>query len=111
MSAKVARMTEKYFSERRSLKMVYVLVDGRRGLRDVDEAVIHLLADLGVQSQILLTKMDKVRGKGIDAVINSVADQTGDLVFVDDQIIPTSSEKGLGVDDIRLSILKACGIK
>jgi len=109
MSAKIARMTEQYFSDRRLLKRVYVLVDGRHGLKESDKNALQLLTEMGIQTQIILTKMDKVRGKGVEAVVRSVQAETVDY-FVDELILQSSSEKGLGIDDIRLSILKACEI-
>tara|TARA_R110000868_G_scaffold218576_2_gene469343 strand:+ start:267207 stop:267833 length:627 start_codon:yes stop_codon:yes gene_type:complete len=111
MSFKIARMTERYFSERRSLKKVYVLVDGRRGLKDVDRETLTLLANMGVQSQIILTKMDKVRGKAVHVVLKETAKEAAEIVFVDDKVLESSSEKGLGLDDIKMSLLKACDLK
>ncbi|MFT7434044.1 MAG: GTP-binding protein [Alphaproteobacteria bacterium] len=111
MSYKIARMTEQFFGERRSLKKVFVLVDGRRGLKDVDRDTLRLLADMGIQSQIILTKMDKVRGKAVQIVLKETAKEAAEILFVDDKIIESSSEKGDGMDDIKLSILKACELK
>lgn len=109
LSYKMARMTEDYFSSRRLLKRVYVLVDGRHGLKESDKGALELLTELGIQTQIILTKMDKVRGKGVEAVLKSVTEETVDF-FVDDVILTTSSEKGLGMDALKASILKSCGV-
>lgn len=111
LSHQIALMTEKYFQSRRNLKKVYVLIDGRRGVKEVDADTLRLLAELGIQAQIILTKMDKVKGKAAEAVVEDVKAQTVDSMFVDETIIATSSEKGFGVDDVRKSILAACEIK
>lgn len=110
LSYKMARLTEEYFSSRRLLKKVYVLVDGRHGLKESDEKTLKLLAELGVRAQIILTKMDKVRGKAVDQVIESTKERLAEDYFVDGDVLISSSEKGLGMDDIKSSILRACEI-
>ncbi|MAI08351.1 MAG: YihA family ribosome biogenesis GTP-binding protein [Magnetococcales bacterium] len=110
LSFKIARMTEEYFSSRRSLKRVYVLVDGRHGLKESDQNALSLLTELGIQTQIILTKMDKVRGKAVDKVIQSVQAYIEEYHFVDEEILKSSSDKGFGLDEIKSSILKACEI-
>jgi GTP-binding protein len=110
MSYKIARMTEEYFSSRRLLKRVYVLVDGRHGLKESDKDALKLLTELGVQTQIILTKMDKVRGKAVDQVLLDVTTYIQQHPFVDMQLISSSSEKRDGIDHIKISILKACEI-
>jgi len=89
---------------------VYVLVDGRHGLKESDQNALSLLTELGIQTQIILTKMDKVRGKAVDKVIQSVQAYIEEYHFVDEEILKSSSDKGFGLDEIKSSILKACEI-
>lgn len=110
VSYKIARMTEEYFSSRRSLKRVYVLVDGRHGLKESDKNALTLLTELGIQTQIILTKMDKVRGKAVDKVLKDVEGYIQEYHFVDEDILRSSSDKGFGMDEIKSSILKACEV-
>lgn len=110
LSALVAKLTEDYFESRRTLKKVFVLIDARHGIRPMDKEVINYLCDLGIQVQIIMTKMDKARGKGLQDAIEEVKTYCMDMAFVDDEIILSSSEKGTNIDVARMEILKVCGI-
>lgn len=47
-----------YLRGRPNLRMVFVLVDSRHGLKDVDHEMMKLLNDAAVPFRIILTKMD-----------------------------------------------------
>ena len=62
--AKVASWTElihKFLQGRASLARVYVLIDGRHGLKDVDLDVLKTLDKSAVSYQVVLTKADQVK--------------------------------------------------
>jgi GTP-binding protein len=60
------RLAEAYFADRHSLRGLLLTVDIRRGLRDLDQAMLGWAADLGLPVMILLTKADKLsRGAGL----------------------------------------------
>ena len=48
-----------YLKNRKTLKLVLVLIDSRRGIKENDLKVIHLLEDLGLNFWIIFTKSDK----------------------------------------------------
>jgi len=63
------RLTGEYFGNRRSLKGLLLTVDIRRGLLDLDQAMLDWAAGLGLPVMILLTKADKLsRGAGAMAL-------------------------------------------
>src|SRR5215510_11726751 len=50
-----------YLRGRQSLVRVYLLVDGRHGLKSTDDAVLDSLDEAAVSYQVVLTKVDAVR--------------------------------------------------
>ena len=53
-------LLEAYFRERQSLSGLFVTVDIRRGLKDLDEVMLSWSREAGVPAAILLTKADKL---------------------------------------------------
>ena len=61
---KIAAWTElidAFLRGRANLARVYVLVDARHGLKDIDDAVLDALGQAAVSHQIVLTKCDAVK--------------------------------------------------
>lgn len=88
--------------------IVFVLVDARRGLMDVDREVLSSFDKHGVHSAVVLTKIDALRS--IDALRNisrSVQADLTDFVAVDTRIQYVSAHKKIGVVDVRRRILHA----
>ena len=68
--AKVASWTaliHKFLQGRASLARVYVLIDGRHGLKDVDLDVLKTLDKAAVSYQVVLTKSDQVKAAELEA--------------------------------------------
>src|ERR1700756_832230 len=66
---KVASWTElihKFLLGRASLARVYVLIDARHGMKDVDLDVLKMLDRAAVSYQIVLTKADQVKAAELD---------------------------------------------
>jgi GTP-binding protein len=61
-------LLERYFRERASLAGLVVTVDIRRGLGELDQAMLDWIAPRGLPVAVLLTKADKLgRGAGLAA--------------------------------------------
>lgn len=59
-------LIEAYLTTRRSLVGVIVTLDIRRGITDLDDALLHWLEPLGLRVGLLLTKSDKLsHGAGV----------------------------------------------
>src|ERR1700744_6157150 len=70
--AKVASWTaliHKYLQGRSNLARVYVLIDARHGLKDVDLDVLKTLDRSAVRYQLVLTKSDQVKRTELDTTI------------------------------------------
>src|SRR3954453_7443985 len=74
--AKVASWTSlihKYLQGRGNLARVYVLIDSRHGLKDVDLDVLKTLDRSAVSYQVVLTKADQVKKAELEACVEATA--------------------------------------
>jgi GTP-binding protein len=55
------RMVEVYLKERETLRGVVVLVDSRRGAKEMDLDLVEWLAEAGLPACLVLTKIDKLK--------------------------------------------------
>jgi GTP-binding protein len=93
-----------YLRGRATLKRVYVLIDSRHGIKKNDDDVLDLLDKAAVSYQIVLTKTDKIKEAGVPRLIAETAEKIRKRPAAFPGIIATSSEKGNGLDDLRLAI-------
>ena len=73
--AKVASWTtliHKYLEGRSNLARVYVLIDARHGLKDVDLDVLKTLDRSAVSYQVVLTKADQIKKSELEGRITDV---------------------------------------
>src|SRR5215467_14994979 len=73
--AKIAAWTaliRAYLRGRPSLARVYLLVDGRHGLKSADDEVLDLLDEAAVSYEIVLTKADAVKPPELAATVAEV---------------------------------------
>lgn len=110
--AKVAAWTaliHKYLQGRSSLARVYVLIDARHGLKEVDLDVLKTLDRSAVSYQVVLTKADETRPAELEQCIASVkaALRTHPAAFPD--VIATSSQAGAGIPELRAAMVRLLG--
>src|SRR5271170_5216863 len=106
---KVASWTaliHKFLQGRASLARVYVLVDARHGLKDVDLDVLKTLDKSAVSYQLVLTKADQVKPAELAA---KIAETTAALArhpaaFPD--VLATSSRGGNGMPELRAAMVR-----
>lgn len=98
---KLNNLISAYLNSRRSLKRVFVLVDARHGLKDADREMLSFLAEIGVPGQVVLTKMDKLRGKHQEVVVDEVQTEVDDFPGTVDEVIAVSSRTLLNVDQLQ----------
>ena len=112
-SAALSDLIWEYLTSRRCLKRVFLLIDGRHGLKKGDREQLRAFADVGVGVTLIMTKADKMRAgsgswKKIDAEIRALG---AEFPFVSDEIYWISSEKGDNIDALRLFVLNECAIE
>jgi GTP-binding protein len=107
--AKVAAWTgmmHDYLRGRADLMRVFVLIDGRHGLKPIDNEMFDQLDKAAVSYQIILTKADEVkiseREPRLAATIAALAKRPAAFP----EVILTSAETGAGIADLRAAIAK-----
>jgi len=102
--AKWQALLKRYLSGRANLRRVFVLIDARHGIKDVDEEILTLMDRSAVTFQVVLTKLDKISRADRDKVVAQVQGALAKHVAAYPQIILTSSEKGEGIETLRAVI-------
>ena len=96
-----------YLRGRQVLKRALVLIDSRHGIKAVDEDVMDMLDAAAVSYHIVLTKADKIKASALTEVMQRTAEAARKRPAAHPDIIPTSSEKGMGLPELRAAILDA----
>jgi GTP-binding protein len=97
-----------YLRGRVNLKRAYLLIDARHGLKAVDDEALAALDNAAVSYQIVLTKSDKLKAAEVEAVTARTLAAISRRPAAFPRVIATSSEKGLGLPELRAEILAAC---
>lgn len=94
---------------RQVLKRALVLIDARHGIKDVDREILDMLDAAAVSYRIVLTKADKVKATELAAVTERTAEEARKRPAAHPDILATSSEKGMGIPELRAAVLEAIG--
>lgn len=98
------RLVNGYLRGRAVLRRAVVLVDARHGLKDVDREVMKMLDQAAVVYQVVLTKADKLKTSELAQVHDRTAEEIRTRVAAHPTLIVTSSEKGLGIPELRAEL-------
>lgn len=95
-----------YLRGRTTLKRVYVLIDSRHGIKKNDGDVLSLLDKAAVSYQIVLTKTDKIKPAQMEKLIENTHSAILKRPAAYPHVLATSSEKAVGLDELRQAILQ-----
>lgn len=98
-----------YLRGRQALKRTLVLIDSRHGIKDVDREIMDMLDKAAVSYRLVLTKADKIKASELEAVAQSTADEARKRPAAHPDILQTSSEKGMGIAELRAAVIEAIG--
>ena len=96
-----------YLRGRAVLKRALVLVDARHGLKDVDRDVMKMLDEAAVSYHLVLTKADKVKPSELAKTVEGIKVEAAKHPAAHPLILPTSSETGDGIAELRTAMLEA----
>jgi GTP-binding protein len=99
------QLIQDYLRGRASLARVYVLIDSRHGLKDLDLEILSLLDRAAVSYQIVLTKADQLKPAAREHRLAEVTEQIARRVAAYPEVLMTSSEAGDGIAEFRAAIL------
>jgi GTP-binding protein len=96
-----------YLRGRPTLKRALVLIDSRHGPKPVDSEVMEMLDKAAVSYRIVLTKADKIKASDLEKIRIVTATEARKHPAAHPDIITTSSEKGMGIPELRAAVLEA----
>ncbi|MDR2781533.1 MAG: ribosome biogenesis GTP-binding protein YihA/YsxC [Holosporaceae bacterium] len=91
-----------YITGRQNLRRIFLLIDSRHGIKKNDEEVMWILDDSAVPYQIVLTKIDKIAN--VSDIKQQILSQTTNHAAAHPLVIATSSEKSIGINELRVEI-------
>lgn len=86
-----------YFSDNEALKLVFVLLDSRVGVTDLDKQMLDYLAEHEIPAIIIITKADKISRSEMGINMSKISKE---IRFNKDLIVATSALKKQGVERI-----------
>ena len=107
--SKVAAWTDlihDYLRGRATLARVYVLIDARHGLKDVDDAILDTLGKAAVSHEIVLTKCDQIEEAALAERIEAVKAAVRKRPAAFPDLIATSARTGAGIDLLRAAVAR-----
>ncbi|TIX51035.1 ribosome biogenesis GTP-binding protein YihA/YsxC [Alteraurantiacibacter aquimixticola] len=99
------KLVRTYLRGRVPLKRTLVLIDSRHGLKEVDREMMTMLDEAAVGYRLVLTKADKVKASELEKVKAKVAEEARKHPAAHPQLHVTSSEKGMGIAELRAAVL------
>ena len=105
-SAAWGKLIRDYLRGRPSLLRVFVLVDGRHGLKENDKETLRLLDAAAVSYLVVLTKRDEVKAADQPARIAAALEALRAHPAAYPEVIFTSAYSGEGVADLRSHIAR-----
>ena len=93
-----------YLSGRATLRRVALLIDSRRGVMDIDLAVMELLDRSAVSYGLVLTKIDELKPAEAETALAAAATEARRHTAALEEIHATSSRDKVGLNELRTSL-------
>jgi len=100
------RLVRDFLRGRQVLKRTLVLIDSRHGIKDVDREMMQMLDQAAVGYRLVLTKADKIKASELAAVLAATEAEARKHPAAFPVIHVTSSEKGMGIEELRTAVLE-----
>ena len=101
-----SKLMRDYLRGRAQLARVFVLIDGRRGIKPADNVMFDLLDQSAVSYQVILTKHDELSGPERVEVLAATKVALDKRPAAYPQLIFTSSQTGEGIATLREAIAR-----
>ena len=93
-----------YLMGRANLKRVFLLIDGRHGLKDNDKEIMKVLDKSGILYQIILTKVDEIKPADLENKLKNIQLIFKEYTALFGEVLFASSKTGAGIGQIRETI-------
>lgn len=90
-----------YICHRNNLKRIVLLIDSRRGIKDIDKSLMDDLEEIGCSYQIVYTKVDKITSQEKQNLVDEMKFYLNNYTAMYPEYIFTSSKNGTGLDQLR----------
>lgn len=100
------RLIQDYLRGRANLARVYVLIDSRHGVKEIDTSVLDGLDRAAVSYQVILTKSDALKKSELAARIDSIQLALRKRPAAYPHVLATSSRSGEGVEEVRAAVVQ-----
>lgn len=100
------RLVRDYLRGRVVLKRTLLLIDSRHGVKPVDADMMQMLDEAGVGYRVVLTKADKIKASELEAVTAETIAAARKRTAAFPEVIVTSSEKKMGIAELRAAVLQ-----
>ncbi|WP_379553996.1 ribosome biogenesis GTP-binding protein YihA/YsxC [Qipengyuania sp. DGS5-3] len=100
------KLVKTYLRGRAVLERTLVLVDSRHGLKDVDREMMTMLDEAAASYRVVMTKADKIKASELEATVAKVTEEARKHPAAFPEIHVTSSEKGMGIGELRAAVMK-----
>ena len=99
------RLVRDFLRGRVVLKRTLLLVDARHGVKPVDAEMMKMLDEAAVGYRVVLTKADKIKASELDKVTAETLAEARKHPAAFPEVHVTSSEKGMGIAELRTAVL------
>ena len=99
-------LIEDFLRGRANLARVYVLIDARHGLKEIDAQVLKVLSAAAVSHQIVLTKAEAVKPSELRARIKDTETALAKFAAAFPSAIATSAHDGMGITELRAAVAR-----
>lgn len=97
-------LTRAFLRGRANLKRVYLLIDSRHGVKDVDKTIMGVFDESAVSYQIILTKTDKLKVGEEEKAIAAATEAIRKNPAAFPRVLSTSASKKNGLETVRAEI-------
>jgi GTP-binding protein len=99
-------LIHKFLQGRSNLARIYVLIDSRHGLKEVDVEILKTLDRSAVSYQIVLTKADQVKAADLQERTAATLDALKKHPAAYPELVVTSSRTGAGMPQLRAAMMR-----
>ena len=99
------KLVRTYLRGRPVLERTLVLIDARRGIKQVDREMMTMLDEAAVGYRLVLTKADKLKAGELDKVAEATAAEARKHPAAHPELHITSAQTKLGIDELRAAIV------
>ncbi len=89
-----------------NLKRIFLLIDARVGIKEIDNYIMDFLDYYGCSYQIIMTKIDKISNSSLNTLTSLINENISKRVAAFPNILTISSKKKIGIVELKETFIK-----